>query len=89
MVQIETGEADRNFDEILAVDAYFIGPNDLSCSVGHLGEPNHSAIETTIDDLTQRGKKAGVPGGKFTNNRELVQHRIDQGFQFINIGADI
>ena len=92
MVQIETREAVRNFDEILAVDgvdSYFIGPYDLSCSLGHLGEPNHPAVEATIDDLIQRGKKAGVPGGILTENRELAQKRIDQGFQFINLGTDL
>ncbi len=92
MVQIETREAVRHFDEILAVDgvdAYFIGPNDLSCSLGHLGEPNHPEVEATIDDLIQRGKKAGVPGGILTSDRELAHKRIEQGFQFINIGADI
>ena len=92
MVQVETREAVRNFDEILAVDgvdAYFIGPNDLSCSLGHLGEPNHPAVEATIDDLIQRGKKAGMPGGILTTDGKRAQQRIDQGFQFINIGTDL
>ena len=92
MVMIETREAIRNFDEILAVDgvdSYFIGPYDLSCSLGHLGEPNHPAVEATIDDLIQRGKKAGVPGGIVTENPELAQKRIDQGFQLLCLGTDL
>ena len=92
ITQIETQEAVKNFEDILAVegvDAYLIGPNDLAASYGHLGNPGHPEVEEVIADLVERGKKVGVPAGIVSFTAENAQHRIDQGIQLVNIGSDI
>ena len=51
-VQIEHAEAIRNIDEILAVegiDVFFIGPSDLSQSMGFPGNPKAPAVAAAID----------------------------------------
>jgi 4-hydroxy-2-oxoheptanedioate aldolase len=65
-VQIEHEAALPNVDEILAVegiDIFFIGPSDLSQSMGHPGNPKAPAVAAAIKDTLARIRKAGrVPG---------------------------
>ena len=67
-VQIEHHEAVANIDEILAVegiDVFFIGPSDLSQSMGHPGNPKAppvaAAIEQTLARIRAAGKTPGMP----------------------------
>jgi 2-keto-3-deoxy-L-rhamnonate aldolase RhmA len=69
-VQIEDGEALANVDEILAVDGidvFFIGPSDLSQSMGYPGNAKAPAVAQAIDSCLLRirgaGKTAGMPCG--------------------------
>ena len=92
ITQIETREAMDNFEEIVAVDgvdAFLIGPNDLAASFGHVGNPGHPEVEEAIVEIVERGKKAGVPAGIVAFTIEQAQRRLDQGFQLVNVGADI
>jgi 2-keto-3-deoxy-L-rhamnonate aldolase RhmA len=57
VVMIETPEAIRNLDAILAVpgiDAAFIGPNDLSFSMGHPANWNHPEVQAAIESTLKR-----------------------------------
>ncbi|MGE3916168.1 MAG: HpcH/HpaI aldolase/citrate lyase family protein [Hyphomicrobiaceae bacterium] len=67
-VQIEHEEAVRNIDEILQVegiDVFFIGPSDLSQSMGHPGNPKAppvaKAIDATLAKIVAAGKAPGMP----------------------------
>ena len=67
-VQIEDAEALDNVDDILAVegiDVFFIGPSDLSQSMGHPGNPKAApvakAIDTTLAKIVAAGKTPGMP----------------------------
>jgi len=65
--QIETAEAVNNIDEILSVrgiDAIFVGPSDLSGSLGLIKEPDrlhHPKTLEAIDRVIKAARKAGVP----------------------------
>ena len=65
-VQIEHADALPHVDEILAVDGidvFFIGPSDLSQSMGHPGNPKAPAVAEAIADTLARIKAAGrTPG---------------------------
>ena len=65
-VQIEHQEAVANIDEILGVagiDVFFIGPSDLSQSMGHPGNPKAPPVAKAIDETLARIVAAGkVPG---------------------------
>ncbi len=68
-VQLEELAAIQNADEILAVDGvdvFFIGPSDLSQSMGFIGRPDapevKSAIAQTLDKIVAAGKLPGMPG---------------------------
>ena len=66
--QIEHQEAVANIDEILTVDGidvFFIGPSDLSQSMGYPGNPKAppvaAAIEQTLAKIRAAGKAPGLP----------------------------
>ena len=67
-VQIEHEAAIKNLDDILkvdGVDVFFIGPSDLSQSMGHPGNPNAPAVAKAIAEARAKiiaaGKLAGMP----------------------------
>ena len=63
IVMIEDAEALPVVDEILAVtgiDAVFIGPGDLSSSLGYPGEPNHPAVHAEVRRINAAAKRAGL-----------------------------
>jgi 2-keto-3-deoxy-L-rhamnonate aldolase RhmA len=92
IVQIETEEAIKNAPEILkvdGVDAYFIGPYDLSCSLGVPGEFESEKFKNAIDAVLKAGKQADKPGGIWTDDPQTAVKRIKQGFKMIDLSGDI
>jgi 4-hydroxy-2-oxoheptanedioate aldolase len=65
-VQLEHPEALSNLDAILAVediDVFFIGPSDLSQSMGHPGRPKAPPVAKAIEEALARIRSAGrTPG---------------------------
>jgi 4-hydroxy-2-oxoheptanedioate aldolase len=68
-VQLEEGQAVRNVDEIMSVegvDVYFVGPSDLSQSLGHPGRPDvpevREAMEHVFSTVRSKGKISGSAG---------------------------
>ena len=83
--QIEHEAALANVDEILAVpgiDVFFVGPSDLSQSMGHPGnpkaEPVARAIEATMATIGAAGKTPGMPA-----TTETVADAIKRGNRYI------
>jgi len=67
-VQLEHASAIENVDDILdveGVDVFFIGPSDLSQSMGypgnHKAEPVKAAIKSTLQKIVDAGKIPGMP----------------------------
>src|SRR5438552_5860154 len=67
IVLIEDIVAVGNLDEILKVDhidVFFVAPNDLATSMGHLGKMGHPDVQQTVDGaltrIVQGGRMAGV-----------------------------
>ena len=84
-VQLEHEEAMRNLDEILAVegiDVFFIGPSDLSQSMGHPGNPKAPKVASAINRSFERIVAAGrIPGTPAT--AEAVQDVLKKGVRYI------
>jgi 4-hydroxy-2-oxoheptanedioate aldolase len=91
LVQAETQTALDNLDAIAAVegvDGVFIGPADLSASLGHVGNPAHPAVQTAIEDAFKRIIKAGKAAGILTPDEALARHYLDLGATFVAVGLD-
>lgn len=92
IVQVETIEALDQLEAIATVDgvdAVFIGPADLSGSMGHPGNQAHPDVVAAIEDGFNRLKKIGVPSGILTLNEDFAKHLGTLGAGFTAIGTDI
>ena len=93
-VQIENTKGLGCIDEILSVpgvDAAFLGPYDLSASMGIAGEFDHPDFINALSRFNQACKKNSVIAGIHViqpNPQEVLQ-RIKDGFQMIAYSLDI
>ncbi len=90
---IETVQALNNIDGILAVpgiDAIYVGPADLSLSLGLAPGNNDDRTEFTeaLLTITAACRRAGVVPGIHASGA-LAERRLQQGFQMITISADM
>ena len=91
LVQAETVEAMNNLDAIAAtpgVDGVFIGPADLSASLGHLGDPNHPDVQRAILDGIKTILAAGKAPGILTSDNEQARQYLEGGALFVAVGVD-
>ena len=91
LVQAETVRAMEQLDAIAAtegVDGVFIGPADLSASMGHPGEPGHPAVQAAIADGIARIRAAGKAPGILATREPEARRWIDAGARFVAVGAD-
>jgi 4-hydroxy-2-oxoheptanedioate aldolase len=92
LVQIESRLGLANLEKIAAVegiDGVFIGPSDLSASLGHVGNPAHPEPQKAMQDAVTRLKKLGKPAGILTGNDEEIRRYISWGYTFVAVGSDI
>ena len=90
--QIESAKAVDNIDEILAVDGIdlvFIGPFDLSATVGQMGNLKHPEVARMIEHAEARIKAAGRPMGTVPHPGCTWKDMFARGYQFVNAGSDI
>jgi 4-hydroxy-2-oxoheptanedioate aldolase len=91
IVQVESLEALKNLDAIAntpGVDGVFIGPADLSASMGHVGNAAHPDVQATIADAIARILKAGKAPGILTPDRQLAAQYLKLGAVFVAVGLD-
>ena len=91
LVQAETVEALANLDAIAAVpgiDGVFIGPADLSASMGHVGASGHPDVQAAIADAIARIRAAGKAAGILSTTEEQVHKWLDAGATFVAVGVD-
>ena len=91
--QIESATAVDNIDAILAVegiDLMFIGPFDLSATVGQMGNLKHPEVARA--DRARRDGASARRGVRWARCRIQAARALDmfeRGYQFVNAGSDI
>ncbi|WP_461536528.1 4-hydroxy-2-oxoheptanedioate aldolase [Spongorhabdus nitratireducens] len=91
IIQVETASAMDNLDEILAVegvDGVFIGPSDLSASMGYIGDAGHPAVVEAITAGLEKIRAAGKYAGLLCLDPALAGQYIDSGANFVGAGVD-
>ena len=91
LVQAETVEAMNNLDAIAAtpgVDGVFIGPADLSASMGHPGNPGHPEVQAAIHDGIARILRAGPAPGILATTESQARQWLAAGALFVAVGVD-
>jgi|GEM_PF-320186 len=88
--QIETAKGVANIAEILAekgVDGVFIGPNDLACDLGCIG--NHAPIFDAIERVSAAAKAAGKPWGIITASAPLLAKAKACSVDMVSCGSEL
>ena len=91
IVQIETQQALDNLEAIAAVpgvDGLFIGPADLSASLGFGANQSHADMRATVLQTIARIKAAGKPVGLLTGDAGLQAMAVEVGVDFLAVGVD-
>ena len=89
MMFIESRAGVENIEEIITVPGLggiFIGPSDLSTSMGYTS-PAALEVEEAIQTVLGACLEHDVPCA-ITTGPGSVQQRIEQGFRFVTVGAD-
>ena len=92
-IQIEHVDAVKDLDNIIKnefIDGYIVGANDLSGSIGELGnifgQNTTALIREVIEKLNKNDKFVGISTGD--TSLSTIKHWHDTGFKMISAGAD-
>lgn len=91
MLQVEHIEAVRNIDAIVStegISAVFIGPYDLSASMGLPGEVTHPDVVMAIETVKSKCREAAIPYGIFSMTPEGLAGHIAGGCTYALCGID-
>ena len=92
LVQVETKKGLDNLDEITrveGVDGVFIGPADLSTSLGYTDDLGHPEMQRTIETALQRIRKLGKAAGILCPEEAQARRYIECGATFVAVAVDI
>ena len=90
ITHVETAEAVRNLDGMLAVpglDVVFIGPTDLSVSLGYPGRPDHPEVQRIITDCIERITAAGKTAGLMLTSPQERKTFTDLGARYLTFNV--
>jgi 4-hydroxy-2-oxoheptanedioate aldolase len=91
IVQIETKVAIESLDEMAAVDGVdvlFVGPLDLSVSLGVPDQFDHPVEQEALAKVVRACRKAGKAPGILVANEDQLKQVKKLGFTFVAIGSD-
>jgi 4-hydroxy-2-oxoheptanedioate aldolase len=77
IVLIEDIAAVRNLDDIVKVDhvdVFFVAPNDLATSMGHIGNMAHPDVQQTVDGAIARIARAGRVAGTLVTTGNVERY---------------
>jgi 4-hydroxy-2-oxoheptanedioate aldolase len=91
VVQVETPEAVANVEAIAAVDGVdvlFIGPSDLSHSMGILGQFDDPRYKDAVDRTAAAAARHGKASGILLPKADDLEFYRERGFTFLGAGSD-
>ncbi|MBI2323269.1 MAG: 4-hydroxy-2-oxovalerate aldolase [Chloroflexi bacterium] len=87
---VENVEAVNNLDELTQVpgiDVFFIGPTDLSQSLGYPGKTQDPAVREVIAQARQRIQAAGRVAGFMTTDAAAARRALAEGFRYVTVNT--
>jgi 4-hydroxy-2-oxoheptanedioate aldolase len=91
-MQVEGKQVLNHLDKILAVkglDILFIGPYDLSQSLGVPGQVSHPTVVEAISKITKQARAANVVTGVFCDTPEAAALWRSAGIQYLSYSVDV
>ena len=92
LVQVETVQAIEHLEAIAltpGIDGVFIGPADLSASMGYPGDTNRPEVVKVIMDAISKLKSLNIPSGILTLDFDSAKRYISAGTTFTAVGVDM
>lgn len=89
---IESRQALDNLEDICAlpgVDAVFVGPNDLTVSLGIPEERDHPDFVAAVQRVIDVAEKHDIVAGAHFSRLSHAQRLLDQGARFIPFSSDL
>ena len=84
-VQLEEGEAVENVEQIMGVegvDVFFVGPSDLSQSLGYPGRPDVPEVREAMEHVFSTARAAGKISGS-AGNADATRRYLEQGVSYL------
>ena len=91
IVHIEGVECLENLSEIITVeglDVIFLGPSDLSQSLGIPGQVHDPRVVDRMQEAAEQINGAGLSVGTFADNPETAKKGIDAGVRYVSLSVD-
>ncbi len=91
IIQIEHIDAVARIEEIAKVpgiDCVFVGPYDLSASMGKTGQVNDPEVQAAISRVRDCVARADIPLGAFGATADTIQPYIESGYTLLAVGID-
>jgi 2-keto-3-deoxy-L-rhamnonate aldolase RhmA len=92
VIHVEGKGGIDNLAEIVTVphiDVIFLGPYDLSQSIGIPGQVRDSRVIDMMQDAVKTIRSAGKAAGTFADTPEIAKQWIDAGVQYVGLGVDV
>jgi 2-keto-3-deoxy-L-rhamnonate aldolase RhmA len=95
ILQIEHVDAIKNLDALASaakkenISGLFVGPADLSASMGIFGEYDNKDFVDAIERVLQESKEVNIPAGIHAFNVNDAIKRIKQGFRLLTVSSDV
>lgn len=92
VAQVEGKEGLAAVDEILrtpGLDVVFLGPYDLSMSIGLPGQVDHPVVRKAMQTVVEKARSLDVGVGVFADDVASARNWIEQGVNYIAVGLDV
>ncbi len=92
IIHIEGVEGIQSLDDIIAVDdidVIFIGPYDLSQSLGIPGQVDNPKLIASIQEIVDKCRAKNKDVGIYVDNVETAKRYKDIGVKYISISVDV
>ena len=74
--------------DVKEIDVIFVGPHDLSLSLGYPGQTDHPVVRETIERIIRVTRDAGKAAGIFCASGEAARDWHARGAQYVICGTD-
>ena len=91
VIQVETQDAVDAIDEFLTVDGVdvlFLGPTDLSQSLGHPGDLRHPSVLAAMDSVADAVVGSGVTLGIYAGTVDMTREWLDRGARYFTTSLE-
>jgi 2-keto-3-deoxy-L-rhamnonate aldolase RhmA len=92
LVQIEHIQAVENLEAILdvpGIEGIFVGPYDLSSSMGLIGDVQHPQVQAAISRVAEIAHRRSIPTAIFIGGDDVLEAQMKRGFQLIAVSSDM